>query len=57
MAPAQRPAAHSLRQALLWLPDPSGLFVYKKTLAGITPWNPFSGTYNPEVWYYTRSSS
>jgi peptide/nickel transport system substrate-binding protein len=42
---------------LLWLPDPSGLFVYKKNLAGITPWNPFSGTLNPEVWYYTKSSS
>jgi len=42
---------------LLWLPNPSGLYVYKKNLAGITPWNPFSGTLNPEVWYYTKPSS
>ncbi len=41
----------------LWLPNPSNLFVYKKNLAGITPWNPFSGTYNPEVWYYTKPRS
>jgi peptide/nickel transport system substrate-binding protein len=41
----------------LWLPNESGLFVYKKNLAGITPWNPFSGTLNPEVWYYTKPAS
>jgi peptide/nickel transport system substrate-binding protein len=41
----------------IWLPDPSNLFVYKKNLAGVTPLNPFSGTLNPEVWYYTKSSS
>ncbi len=41
----------------LWLPNESGLFVYKKNLAGITPWNPFSGTLNPELWYYTKPSS
>jgi peptide/nickel transport system substrate-binding protein len=41
----------------LWLPQPSNLFVYKKNLAGVTPLNPFSGTLNPEVWYYTKSSS
>jgi peptide/nickel transport system substrate-binding protein len=41
----------------LWLPNPSNLFVYRKNLAGITPWNPFSGTYNPEVWYYTKPRS
>jgi peptide/nickel transport system substrate-binding protein len=41
----------------LWLPNASGLFVYKKNLAGITPWNPFSGTLNPEVWYYTKPAS
>lgn len=39
---------------VLWLPNASNLFVYKKNLAGITPWNPFSGTLNPEVWYYTK---
>jgi len=41
----------------LWLPQSSNLFVYKKNLAGVTPLNPFSGTLNPEVWYYTKSSS
>ena len=41
----------------LWLPNESGVFVYKKNLAGITPWNPFSGTLNPELWYYTKSAS
>ncbi|HET9898798.1 MAG TPA: ABC transporter substrate-binding protein [Streptosporangiaceae bacterium] len=41
----------------LWLPNEAGLFVYKKNLAGITPWNPFSGTLNPELWYYTKPSS
>jgi peptide/nickel transport system substrate-binding protein len=42
---------------LLWLPNASGLFVYRKNLAGVTPWNPFSGTLNPEDWYYTKPSS
>jgi len=41
----------------LWLPQSSNLFVYKKNLAGVTPLNPFSGTLNPEVWYYTKPSS
>jgi peptide/nickel transport system substrate-binding protein len=41
----------------LWLPNASNLFVFKKNLAGITPWNPFSGTLNPEVWYYTKPGS
>jgi len=41
----------------LWLPNASNLFVYRKNLAGVTPLNPFSGTLNPEVWYYTKSSS
>jgi peptide/nickel transport system substrate-binding protein len=41
----------------IWLPDPSNLFVYKKNLAGVTPLNPFSGTLNPEVWYYTKPGS
>jgi peptide/nickel transport system substrate-binding protein len=40
----------------LWLPDQSNVFVYKSNLAGVTPLNPFSGTLNPEVWYYTKSS-
>jgi len=41
----------------LWLPNQNGVFVYKKNLAGITPWNPFSGTLNPELWYYTKPTS
>jgi peptide/nickel transport system substrate-binding protein len=41
----------------LWLPNASNLFVYRKNLGGISPWNPFSGTLNPEVWYYTKSGS
>jgi len=41
----------------LWLPNASNLFVYRSNLAGVTPLNPFSGTLNPEVWYYTKSSS
>jgi peptide/nickel transport system substrate-binding protein len=41
----------------LWLPNASNLFVYRNNLAGVTPLNPFSGTLNPEVWYYTKSSS
>ncbi len=41
----------------LWLPNESGLFVFKKNLAGITPWNPFSGTLNPELWYYVKPGS
>jgi len=40
----------------LWLPNQSNVFVYKSNLAGVTPLNPFSGTLNPEVWYYTKSS-
>jgi peptide/nickel transport system substrate-binding protein len=42
---------------LLWLPAPSVVFVYKSNLAGVTPLNPFSGLYNPEVWYYTKPAS
>ena len=41
----------------LWLPNASNIFVYKKNLAGIQPWNPFSGTLNPEDWYYTKPGS
>jgi len=40
----------------LWLPDESGVFVYRKNLAGVFPSNPFSATLNPEVWYYTKSA-
>jgi peptide/nickel transport system substrate-binding protein len=41
----------------LWLPNASNIFVFKKNLAGITPWNPFSGTLNPEDWYYVKPGS
>jgi peptide/nickel transport system substrate-binding protein len=41
----------------LWLPNASNVFVYKSNLAGVTPLNPFSGTLNPEVWYYTKPAS
>ena len=42
---------------LLWLPNESYVFVYKSNLAGVTPLNPFSGTINPEVWYFTKPAS
>jgi peptide/nickel transport system substrate-binding protein len=42
---------------LLWLPNASDVFVYKSNLAGVTPLNPFTGLYNPEVWYYTKPAS
>jgi peptide/nickel transport system substrate-binding protein len=41
----------------LWLPNESNIIVYKSNLAGVTPLNPFSGTINPEVWYYTKPAS
>jgi peptide/nickel transport system substrate-binding protein len=37
----------------LWLPNPAFVQVYKTNLHGFTPLNPFSGTLNPEVWYYS----
>jgi peptide/nickel transport system substrate-binding protein len=37
----------------LWLPNPAFVQVYKTTLHGFTPLNPFSGTLNPEVWSYS----
>jgi peptide/nickel transport system substrate-binding protein len=40
----------------LWIPDESGIFIYKKNLAGAFPSNPFSATLNPEVWYFTKSA-
>jgi peptide/nickel transport system substrate-binding protein len=42
---------------LLYLPNASVVFVYKSNLAGVTPLNPFSGLFNPEVWYYTKPTS
>jgi peptide/nickel transport system substrate-binding protein len=40
----------------LWLPNQAFINVYKSNLAGYAPLNPFSGSLNPEVWYYTSSS-
>jgi peptide/nickel transport system substrate-binding protein len=40
----------------LWIPDESGIYIYKKNLAGAFPSNPFSATLNPEVWYFTKSA-
>jgi peptide/nickel transport system substrate-binding protein len=37
----------------LWLPNQAFIQVYKSNLHGYTPLNPFSGTLNPEVWYYS----
>jgi peptide/nickel transport system substrate-binding protein len=37
----------------LWLPDEDILQVYKSNLHGFAPLNPFSGSLNPEVWYYS----
>jgi peptide/nickel transport system substrate-binding protein len=38
----------------LWLPNQSVILVYRSNLHGFTPLNPFSGSLNPEVWYYTK---
>ena len=40
----------------LWLPNQSAIMVYKSNLGGFTPLNPFSGSLNPEDWYFTSSS-
>jgi len=37
----------------LWLPDQSGILVYKSDLHGVTPLNPFTAGLNPQVWYYS----
>jgi peptide/nickel transport system substrate-binding protein len=37
----------------LWLPNQAFVQVYKSNLHGFTPLNPFSGTLNPEVWYFS----
>jgi peptide/nickel transport system substrate-binding protein len=41
----------------LWLPNPSGVIVYKNNLAGVVPTSPFDFLLNPEVWYYVKSAS
>ena len=38
----------------LWVPLQSQIDVYKSTLGGFAPLNPFSGSINPEDWYYTK---
>ncbi len=42
---------------ILYLPNESAVWVYKKNLAGVVPANPFSFTLNPEVWYYVKPGS
>jgi peptide/nickel transport system substrate-binding protein len=37
----------------LWLPNQTAIIVYKSSLRGVTPLNPFSGALNPEVWSYS----
>jgi peptide/nickel transport system substrate-binding protein len=37
----------------LWLPDSDYIFVYRSNLGGFAPMNPFSGSVNPQVWYFT----
>jgi peptide/nickel transport system substrate-binding protein len=39
---------------MLWLPLRSEVEVYRASLAGFAPLNPFSGGLNPQVWYYTK---
>jgi peptide/nickel transport system substrate-binding protein len=39
----------------LYLPDQSFVNAYKSNLGGFAPLNPFSGSINPEAWYYTKS--
>jgi peptide/nickel transport system substrate-binding protein len=41
---------------VLWIPDESAIYIYKKNLAGAFPANPFDAPYNPEVWYFTKSA-
>jgi hypothetical protein len=38
----------------LYLPDQDILNAYKSNLGGIEPSNPFSGTTDPEIWYFTK---
>jgi peptide/nickel transport system substrate-binding protein len=38
----------------LWTPLPSIIDVYKSNLGGFAPLNPFSGSINPEDWYFTK---
>jgi peptide/nickel transport system substrate-binding protein len=44
-------AAEQLPQ--LWLPDQDFINVYKTTIGGFLPGNPFSEAINPEDWYYS----
>jgi peptide/nickel transport system substrate-binding protein len=41
----------------LWLPNQSGVIVYKNNLAGVVPSSPFDFLLNPELWYYVKSAS
>jgi peptide/nickel transport system substrate-binding protein len=37
----------------LWLPNADYIFVYRSNIGGFAPMNPFSGSTNPQDWYYT----
>jgi peptide/nickel transport system substrate-binding protein len=39
----------------LYLPNQSFVNAYKSNLGGFAPLNPFSGSINPEAWYFTKS--
>jgi peptide/nickel transport system substrate-binding protein len=39
----------------LYLPNSSIINAYRSNLGGFAPANPFSGSLNPEDWYYTKS--
>lgn len=38
----------------LWVPLASTIDVYRSNLGGFAPLNPFTGSINPEDWYYTK---
>jgi peptide/nickel transport system substrate-binding protein len=38
----------------LWTPNQSQIDVYKSDLGGFAPLNPFTGSINPEDWYFTK---
>jgi peptide/nickel transport system substrate-binding protein len=38
----------------LWVPNPSVVNAYKSNLQGLEPANPFSGTTDPEIWFFSK---
>jgi peptide/nickel transport system substrate-binding protein len=39
----------------LWIPNSAYINVYKSSLGGFAPLNPFTASINPQVWYFTSS--